>query len=44
MKNFIENTNLLFKSQLFEDLVGFAFLVGIIFCVLSFPSYFQHGF
>ena len=39
MKNFIDNTNFIFKSKLFEDLVCFAFLVGIIACLLSFPSY-----
>ncbi len=38
MKNFMGNINTVIKSKLFEDLISFILLIGIIGCLFGFPT------
>ncbi|MDG2474722.1 MAG: hypothetical protein P8M50_05510 [Paracoccaceae bacterium] len=38
MKKFMGNANVLLRSNLFEDLISFILMVGIIVCLFGFPS------
>ena len=39
MKKLIGNAQILIRSKIFEDVVGFVFLVGIIICLFGFPNF-----
>ena len=40
MKNLVGNINTVIKSKLFEDLISFMLLIGIIICLFGFPTLF----